>query len=123
MFRAIASTVIPEAADLDDEGWAELETLVRESLRARPPALRRRLRLFLLVVQYGPLLRYGRTFTSLKPPQRASFLTALQDHPIGLLRVGFWGVRTLALLGYYGRAAAAEGIGYRPHPRGWEAGR
>ncbi len=121
MLRAIISTVIPEASDLDEEGWAELETLIRQSLQGRPRALRRRLGLFLQLVQFGTLLRYGRTFTSLKPRKRAEVLAYLQDHPIGLVRVGFWGVRTLAFLGYYGRAAAAEGIGYRPDPRGWEA--
>ncbi len=119
----MAATVVPEASNLDEEGWAELEALVARSLRDRPRALQRRLRLFLQLVQWGPLLRYGRRFTALEPRLRERILTYLQGHPLGLIRVGFWGIRTLAFLGYYGRAAAAEAIGYRPDPRGWEASR
>jgi hypothetical protein len=38
-----------------------------------------------------------------------------------IIRVGFWGLRTLALLGYYARPEAAEEIGYTADRRGWEA--
>jgi hypothetical protein len=34
-----------------------------------------------------------------------------------------WGLRTLFLLGYYSRPAAAREIGYRADPRGWDARR
>ncbi len=121
VFRAVVATVVPEAEGLDSSGWTELEKLAQESLRRRPTALVRRLRAFLRFVQWMPLLRYGRPFTSLDPARRARVLGYLQDHRIGLIRVGFWGLRTLALLGYYGRPAGAEAIGYRPDPRGWEA--
>ncbi len=39
------------------------------------------------------------------------------------LRRGFWGLRTLALMGYYARPAAAASVGYHADPRGWEARR
>ncbi len=113
--------MVPEASSLDEEGWAELEALVALSLRDRPPGLQRRLKLFLQLVEWGPLLRYGRRFTSLEPSLRARFLSYLQDHPLDRIRLGFWGIRTLAYLGFYGRRAAAEAIGYRADPRGWEA--
>lgn len=121
VFRAIVSTVVPAAEKLDDSGWQEVDRLVLDSLAQRPRALRRRLRLFLALIQWAPALRYGRPFTSLDAERRARVLARLQDHPIDLIRVGFWGVRTLALLGYYGRAAAARAIGYRPRPDGWKA--
>jgi hypothetical protein len=106
---------------LDDTGWTELEALVDESLQSRPAALQRRLRLFLRLVQWMPLPRFARPFTSLDAERRERVLARLQDHPIELMRVGFWGLRTLALLGYYGRDAAATAIGYDPDPGGWEA--
>jgi hypothetical protein len=121
IFRAVVSTVVPEASALDDKAWAELERLIEVALRARPPALKRRLRLFLFFIQWLPLFRYGRPFTSLNPAQRTRFLSYLEEHPIRLVRVGFWGLRTLAMLGYYGRAAAANTIGYAADPRGWGA--
>jgi hypothetical protein len=123
LFRAVVSTLVPEAAELEAARWTELEALVESSLRRRPRSLRRRLRLFLQVVQWFPVLRYGRPFTALSPARRARSLASLQEHPIELIRIGFWGLRALAFLGYYGREAAAEAIGYRPDPRGWEAAR
>ena len=114
---------MPDAADLDDEGWAELEALVEESLRSRPRALRRRFRLFLKALQIISLFRYGSTFTSLDASRRQRLFSHLQNHPIRLVRVGFWGLKTLALLGYYGRPATTRMIGYRPDPAGWETAR
>lgn len=81
----------------------------------------KRLRLFLRALQWLPLPRHRRRFTSLDPRRRAEFLARLQESGIDAIRVGFWGLRTLALMGYYGRPDAARAIGYTPHPHGWEA--
>ncbi len=123
VFRTVVLTVVPDTAMLDVVGWAELEQLVLRSLRARPCELQRRIRLFMRLVQWLPLLRLGRPFTSLSPLQRERFLRSLQEHPLGTIRLGFWGLRTLALLGYYGRSDAARSVGYLPDPAGWEAAR
>ena len=45
----------------------------------------------------------------------------LQDHPVERIRCGFWGLRTLVFLGYYGRPSGVQATGYRADPRGWEA--
>ena len=91
------------------------------AVKRRPAALQRRLRTFLYFIQWMPLLRYGRPFTALAPQQRQRFLLYLENHPIKMIRVGFWGLRTLVFMGYYGRAAGAQAIGYRADPAGWEA--
>ncbi len=114
---------MPEADELSDAEWGELVELVDESLRGRPAELRRQLRLFLRLVEWLPLFRYRRRFSSLEPGRRARFLAGLQNHRVDRIRVGFWGLRALALLGYYGRGAAAAAIGYHPNLRGWEAAR
>lgn len=121
VLHAVVCTVVPEASALDDPGWSELEALIELTLRDRPGTLQRQLRLFLHFIEWWPLLRYGRPFTSLRADQRRRFLSSLEEHPIRLIRVGFWGLRTLALLGYYGRPEAANAIGYAADPRGWEA--
>jgi len=121
VFRAVVSTVVPEAVDLDEACWAELERVVEETLRARPRSLQRQLRLLLRGIQWLPVLGCGRTFTALDPARRARFLSTLEHHPVPLIRKGFFGLRTLALLGYYGRPKAARAIGYAADPRGWEA--
>jgi len=121
VFRAVVVTVVPEAKQLEESGWLALEALVEDALEFRPPALRRQLQLFLRAIEWLPVVRYGRTFTALGDEQRSRVLRYLQDHPVERIRCGFWGLRTLAFLGYYGRPEGAHAIGYRPDPRGWEA--
>ena len=123
VFRAVVSTVVPEADQLDESGWRELEQLVEAALRDRPPAMLRQLQFFLRAIQWLCVFRYGRGFTSLSAERRAGVLSHLQDHRLELIRCGFWGLRTLALLGFYGRAEAVRAIGYAPDPRGWEVPR
>jgi len=121
IFRAVVSTVVPESAELDSQGWRDLDLVVAGLLQDRPENLQRQLRLFLSVIQWLPILRYGRPFTALNQADRTRVLAYLQNHPIEKVRVGFWGLRTLVLAGYYARPEAARSIGYAASPLGWEA--
>ena len=121
VFRAVVVAVVPDARQLDEPSWLALEALVEDALEFRPPALRRQLQLFLRAIEWLPVVRYGRTFAALGDEQRRRVLRYLQDHPVQSIRCGFWGLRTLAFLGYYGRPEGAHAIGYAPDPRGWEA--
>ena len=117
-FRSVVEAVVPEALELDAEGWAEVEEIVEDALRTRPRSMRVQLRLLLRVVRWAPLLRWGRPFPSLSMDARRRFLALLEDAPLLLLRRGFWGVRTLALMGFYGRRAAHRELGYDARLRG-----
>ena len=121
IFRAVVCTVVPEGKGMDATGWSELETLVETTLQNRPRAMHRQLRLFIRAIQWLPLFRYGKRFTSLRAEQRMQILCYLQDHRLEVIRCGFWGLRTLALLGYYGRPEGVQATGYGADPRGWEA--
>lgn len=123
ILRAIGATVVPEADRLDDAEWTALERIVADALAARPKAVRRQLLLFVRLVEWLPLVRYGRRFTQLDAANRSRVLEYLQNSAILLLRRGCWGVRTLLLMGYYGRPEAARAIGYAADPRGWEVRR
>lgn len=120
VFRAVVVTVVPNAKQLDEPSWLALEALVEDLLEHRPPVFRRQLQLFLRAIEWLPLVRYGHTFAGLADEHRHRVLRYLQDHPVEPIRCGFWGLRTLAFLGYYGRPEVAHAIGYRPDPRGWE---
>lgn len=120
-FRAIAATVVPEAAELDEAGWSRVEETIETALAARPAAVRRQLTILIRSLDLSPLPRYGRRFRGLDAARRIRILEAAQDSPLALVRRGFWGLRTLILLGYYARPEAGREIGYRAHPRGWEA--
>jgi hypothetical protein len=121
IFRAVVSTIVPEAAALDNQAWHDLIQIVEALLRDRPESLQRQIRMFLRAIQWLPVIRYARPFTRLNPAARTRVLAHLQDDRILKVRVGFWGLRTLILAGYYGRPAAAQAIGYAASPRGWEA--
>jgi hypothetical protein len=121
VFRALATTFVPESAALDERGWAEAEAVVERFLAGRPAAVGRQLVLLVRLLDLLPRLRYGRRFTALDAARRLRFLEALQHAPLLLLRRGIWGVRTLAFMGYYTRPDVQAAIGYRADPRGWEA--
>ena len=122
-FRAIAVTVVPEAARLGEAEWAELDAIVEAQLAPRPARLRAQLVLLVRLLDLLPVLRWGRRFRALDEARRVRVLEAVQYAPLLLLRRGFWGLRTLVLMGWYARPEAAAAIGWRPHPRGWLARR
>jgi hypothetical protein len=122
-FRALATSIVPEAVNLAPEEWSEVEQIVERGVASRPDAIRRQLRLFVRILNVLPLFRFGHTFRSLDPERRTRFLLAMQDAPVLLLRRGFWGIRTLVFMGYYGRSRARDEVGYRADVRGWEARR
>ncbi len=117
--RAIAETVVPATSALEADGWVTLDRIIANAIAARPPRMRRQLALFMHAIEWLPLLRYGRPFSRLNPHRRQRFLESLQDSPLLLIRRGFWGVRTLILMGYYTQAGTIAAIGYRADPRGW----
>ena len=122
-FHAIAITVVPEAAQLDATGWNELERIVANAVAARPARLQRQLALLLRLLEWAPLFRHGHRLSRLDPTRRTEFLGSLQRSRLLVLRRGIWGLRTLILMGYYGRPAVAAAIGSRADARGWEARR
>lgn len=122
-FRAVAMSVVPEAAELDAVQWEEAERIVARAIAARPAHVQRQLALLLRCLEWIPLLRYGHRLSRLDPARRAEFLDSLQTSRLLVVRRGVWGLRTLVLMGYYGRPAAVAAIGYRADPRGWEARR
>ena len=118
---AVATAVVPESSVLDDRGWAELHAVMEGALAARDARVRRQLVGFLRLLQFLPLLRYGRPLTSLNARQRHAFLETIEHSPLLIVRRGFWGLRTLVFMGYYTRADVADAIGYRPRLGGWAA--
>ena len=120
-FRALATTIVPEAAGLDEEGWRTMKAVVDDALASRPEALRRQLLLFIRVLSWISVARYGRSLASLDARRRASFLSSVERSRLLLVRRGFWGLRALVFLGYWTRPEAAVAIGYRARSEGWEA--
>jgi len=121
LFRAVVTTVVPEARSLSDASWAELEQIVDRALSERPRSVRRQVRAFLRLLDLIARLTRGRGFARLDDAQRTRVLERLGASRLLLMRRGVWGVRTLAFMGYYARPDAAREIGYRASPDGWRA--
>lgn len=119
-FRSIAETIVPDARQLDERGWRDLNAIVDHAVAQRPPKVRRQLGLFLRALSWFSVLRYGRRITRMVPTRRAKFLEGMERSPFLLFRRGFWGIRTLVLMGYYARPEARTEIGYRASSRGWQ---
>lgn len=122
-FRALVETFVPEAAHLSPPEWRDGEALAEGLLAARPPAVRRQVRLLVRALDVLAMLRSGRRLARLDPAARIRLLESLQDSPLLLVRRGIWGLRTLAFLIYYGRPEGRAAVGYRASPTGWEGRR
>jgi hypothetical protein len=118
LMRLVAARVVPESAGLSPSEQTEMLTLVDQALADRPAAMQRQFRLFLRVLRFAPLVRYGRVLDRLAPPQQDSVLRWFQDCPVQILRSGFWGMRTLVMMGYYARPEVGASIGYHPSADG-----
>lgn len=119
---AVARRLVPEFAAGDDERRRAFEEIVDHALAARPAAVRRQIGLFLAIVDRAPALRWGRTFRSLDGNRQDRVLRWFQDGPVGLFRTGFWGLRTLVFMGFYGQPAVWPELGYAPRVTGREDG-
>lgn len=119
-FRTLATTIVPAASTLDENGWNEVERLIDRGLASRPASIARQLRVLVRALDVIPLLRFGRRFRDLDDARRTRFLRAIENAPLLILRRGFWGLRTLVFMGYYGRAEAVAAIGYRATTAGWK---
>ena len=117
-FVALAARIVPAAAALDADARERGLALVEDVLALRPARMRRELAIFLTVVRWLPALRYGRALDRLPPARQDAALAWFQDAPVALLRKGFWGLKTLAFLSYYGRPESGAAIGWRPERDG-----
>lgn len=123
VFRALARAFVPEAARLDEAGWASLEAIVERAVGARSPRLQRQLGFFLRSLDLLARLRFLKGLARLDPARTSRLVANLAVSRVLLLRRGVWGLRTLVFLGYYGDMTRAAAIGYRADPAGWEARR
>lgn len=118
VWRAIARRIAPAA--LPDEASEQAFLDVVGSALADRRELARPLEAFLGLVRWLPVLRYGSRFESLAPAQQDAVLHWFERSPLAAIRTGFAGVRTLVLMGHYGRPEMGPTLGYAPSREGNE---
>jgi Gluconate 2-dehydrogenase subunit 3 len=116
-FRAAAGCIVPSEPDSPGADSDEAIAVADRALAARPEKDQRLLKAFLRAVEILPVFRYGRRFTSLGSDQQLRFLTFLENTRLfSKFRQGFFGLKTFALLGYYGLDRTWGELSY-PGPR------
>ncbi len=110
----VARRIVPEAAALDEPGVAQLLAIIDRALMDRGADVRRKFGVFLGVLRWAPVVRYGRTFSGLRPERQDAVLRWFESAPLFPLRQGMWGLKSMVFMGYYARAEAWQEIGYAP---------
>jgi len=113
-FLVVAARVVPAVAQLDAAAQERFREIVLKALGDRPRSVQRQFALFLGVIRWAPLLRYGARFDNLSPERQDAVLRFLMRAPLAKVRGGFWGLRALVFMGYYARPEAWPEIGYAP---------
>ena len=117
VFAAAAACIVPPEPDSPGADDPRCIAVAEAAIALRPAADQRLLRVFLRVLEWLPLLRYGRRFSRLRNDRRSAVLHWLARTRLsGKLRAGMFGLKNFALLGYYGSEVAFAELGY-PGPR------
>lgn len=119
-FASITEVVVPDARAMSAAEWREFGDVIEGALAKRPPAMRRQLGLFMKILNVLSFIRHRRSISRLSVEQRTQFLASIENSRLLLFRRGFWGIRTLAFMGYYARPGCAGSLGYAAAARGWE---
>ena len=114
----LAGRIVPEATELDSSGQARFFGIIDEALLDRDPSVRRQFGTFLAVLRWAPLARYGGPLEKLSLERQDAVLRWFEDCPVGILRKGFWGLKAMVFMGYYGQPETNALVGYAPERDG-----
>jgi len=106
--------VAPGVAELDTRGAKRFRMIIRLMLLRRSGMERFQVRLFLRVIRWLPALVFFRPFEKIPVSAQTWILLRFENAPIKLLRAGFWGLKTLMFMGYYGQLEIAKKVKYEP---------
>ena len=113
-FWVLAKRIVPETVELDEDGRRRFFDIIDGALLDRPDNVRRQFSTFLSVIKKAPLIRYGKSFEKLTGDCQDAVLCWFEDCPVGLLRKGFWGLKAMVFMGYYGQPETNPVVGYAP---------
>jgi hypothetical protein len=116
----VAGCIVPAVADLSAEGRSRFIAIVGKALAERPLSIQRQFVLFLGLMRWLVVLRFGAPFDRLSPADQDAVLRWFLDAPLAKLRGGFWGLRALAFMGYYGQTEVWPSLRYTPSFNGNE---
>lgn len=110
----LASSIVPEAVELTYAQRKRLRLIVRFMLCRRSGMERVQVRVFLFLIGWLPALVFLRPFERIPEGVQDWILRRLEAARIRLVRAGFWGLKTLIFMGYFGQHDIVRAIGYTP---------
>jgi len=116
--KTVASVIVPGFSRLHHNRQERFLEIIDDALSERPEGMRRDLALFLKVLDFAPFFRWGRSLGRLEASTAERALSWFQEAPIPKIRQGFWGLKTLIFMGYYGQSDVWPELGYTPHVDG-----
>jgi hypothetical protein len=114
----LGARIAPGLGEVEGRARDDVCRIIERAVAARPPRVQRQLAMFLSLLRFAPVARYGRPFERLSTDRQDAVLRWFQDARLPRLRQGFWGVKTLIYMGYYGRPDVGRDIAYRPSRTG-----
>ena len=111
-FEGLTRCLVPRSRQFTEVQWTESRRLVNEILADKPPAVHRKIGMFLWLMDFASILLTGRTVRNANPSDQKRVMDTFFDSPIAIFRKGFWGVNTLAKLAVYGQSEINAEIGY-----------
>ena len=112
--QVLAVRIVPEISDLDGSGLSRFFEIIDGALQDRPASVRRQFATFLGVLRWAPVPRFGRPFERLPVERKDAVLRWFEICPVSILRKGFWGLKAMIFMGYYGQPETNELVGYAP---------
>ncbi len=119
-FEALQHRLVPRSQRFDAQQQQRSIELANTLTGNMPAAKRRKLGVFLILIDVVSFFVGFRPFRKLSGAKQLTVLGWLFDSPVGLLRKGFWGLNSIAKLSVYGQPSLYDEIGYRlrDNPRG-----
>lgn len=109
--RAMAVAIVP-AVQGDEAVQAEIIENFKQLFADLDVASQKKVLLFFRVLLLLSFLRGFQDWRRMTLEDRQRFFLAIESFPVGLIRAGFFGLRSLLLLAYYGTSSAWQRIGY-----------
>ncbi len=116
--KVLAARIVPETGELDGAGQGRFFAIIDRALQERPPEVRRQFAAFLGVLRWASLVRFGAPLEKLAGERQDAVLRWFENCPVGLLRKGFWGLKAMVFMGYYGQPETNRLVGYAPETDG-----
>lgn len=120
LFHALCLCVLAGSPGFTEQEFESMCLIIEDAMAARPACVKRRIKLFLNIINWTSFLRWGKGFVDLDPQHQAGHLCWFENNSLVLLRQGLWGLKTFIYMGYYGRKEAHSLIHYAPLKKGNE---